>query len=260
MSQTMPYTDQQVVDTCNQFLSTLEQPACNCNAGVRMCKHTPCIGTVDDIEKIINAGYAKSLMLDYWIGEDSGHRALDVIKSKKTEEAPQLFKRKNRPAKLHKENPFTEDVSYLVPAVVGSEGQKAKFVKTGVCNFLKDNKCSLHHLDLKPVQGRMACCKINRVFNDENGKQQELDERIPVLHTWNTERGKALIERWKKEVGFDPNAEDKSPIPTNVGDLLETLFDLLGSHAKLYAEKQEDEVGELHDDRPVKTVTYVKNY
>ena len=41
MPQTMPFTEQSVVDTCNQFVQSLEQSACNCNAGVRMCKYTP---------------------------------------------------------------------------------------------------------------------------------------------------------------------------------------------------------------------------
>lgn len=260
MSQTMPYTDQQVVDTCNQFLSTLEQPACSCNAGVRMCKHTPCIGTVDDIEKLINAGYAKNLMLDWWVGEDSGINQIKKILGSdepQEETPPQLFKRKVK--KSGKDNPFTEDVPYLVPAVVGSEGKKAKFVKTGSCNLLVDNKCSVHHLDLKPVQGRIACCKINRVFIDENGKQQDLDERVPILHTWNTQKGKDLIERWKKEVGFNEDDDESAPLPQTAGDLLEALFDILHSHVKMY-EPNEDGSSIHNEDVPVKTITYEKPY
>lgn len=258
MSQTMPFTDQKVVDNCMEFINNLDKPACNCNAGVRMCKHTPCIGTVDDIEKLINAGYAKNLMLDWWVGEDTGKKAIKKALGEDSEpEPPKLFKRKSED-KLHRENPFTEDVQYLVPAVVGSEGQQAKFIKTGVCNLLKDNKCSVHDLDLKPVQGRMACCKINRVFINENGKQEELDERIPVLHTWNTQRGKDLIERWKKEVGFTKESKS-APVPETVPDLIEALFSVLGSHIDLYEKPKKGEE-ELYDDRPVKTVTYVKNY
>lgn len=260
MSQTMPFTDQSTVDTCNQFVQSLEQPACNCNAGVRMCKHTPCIGTVDDLEKLINAGYAKNLMLGWWVGEDTGKRKMRKIFGEEEEEPKvELFKRKPKPEdKLHRENPFTEDVSYLVPAVVGCEGKKAKFVKTGQCNLLINNKCSVHDLDLKPVQGRMACCKINRVYLDENGKQQELDERIPVLHTWNTQRGKDLIERWKKEVGFNEEDNGEAPIPETTGDLLDALLGLLTSHVNLY--RPSDDGTPIHDDRPVKTVTYEKPY
>lgn len=262
-TQTMSFSDQQTIQSCTEFLDQLEKPACNCNAGVRMCKHTPCIGTVNDLEKLIDAGYAKNLMLDWWVGEDSGHKAIKGIMGKNEEseegEPVKLFKRKKE--KLHRENPFIEDVPYLVPAVVGSEGQKAKFVKTGTCNLLVDNKCSIHHLNLKPVQGRIACCKINRVFKDENGKQQELDERIPVLHTWNSQRGKDLIKRWKEEVGFvEGEDDDIAPVPKNAVDLLETLFELLKSHADLYAEKQEGEEGQVCDDRPVKTVELTKPY
>lgn len=258
MSQTMPFTDQSTVDTCNQFIQTLEQPACNCNAGVRMCKHTPCIGTVDDLEKLINAGYAKNLMLDWWVGEDTGKRKMRKIFG---EEEPkvELFKRKPKPEeKLHRENPFTEDVSYLVPAVVGYGGKKAAFVKTGQCNLLVNDKCSVHDLDLKPVQGRMACCKINRVYLDENGKQRDLDERIPILLGWNTQKGKDLIERWKKEVNFSEEDTGEAPIPETTGDLLDALLGLLTSHVDMYQPNKDGTP--VHDDRPVKTVTYEKPY
>lgn len=261
MSQTMPFTEQAVVDTCNQFIQTLEQPACNCNAGVRMCKHTPCIGTVDDIEKLINAGYAKNLMLDWWVGEDTGKRKMKKIFGSDEEEPKvELFKRKPKPEdKLHRENPFTEDVSYLVPAVVGYGGKKAAFVKTGQCNLLVNNRCSIHSLGLKPVQGRLSCCKINRVFVDENGKQQDLDERIPILHTWNTQRGKDLIARWKKEIGFvEGDHDDEAPIPETTGDLLEALLGLLTSRVDMYAPNKDG--SPIHDDRPVKTLTYEKPY
>lgn len=254
----MPFTDQSTVDTCNQFIQTLEQPACNCNAGVRMCKHTPCIGTVDDLEKLINAGYAKNLMLDWWVGEDTGKRKMRKIFG---EEEPkvELFKRKPKPEeKLHRENPFTEDVSYLVPAVVGYGGKKAAFVKTGQCNLLVNDKCSVHDLDLKPVQGRMACCKINRVYLDENGKQRDLDERIPILLGWNTQKGKDLIERWKKEVNFSEEDTGEAPIPETTGDLLDALLGLLTSHVDMYQPNKDGTP--VHDDRPVKTVTYEKPY
>lgn len=262
MSQIMPFTDQAVVETCTKFIDSLEKPACNCNAGVRMCKHTPCIGTVDDIEKLINAGYAKNLMLDWWVGEDSGVRKMNKIfnKDEEPEESPQLFKRKIKSPgqKMHKENPFTEDVPYLVPAVVGYGGKRAAFVKTGACNLLVNNQCSVHDLDLKPVQGRMACCKISRVFIDENGKQQDLDERIPILHTWNTQRGKDLIEKWKKEVGFVEDGEDEAPIPKTTGDLIEALLGILGSHVEMYEPNADGTP--IHDDRPIKTLTYEKPY
>lgn len=261
MSQKMPFTDQAVVETCTKFIDGLEKPACECNAGVRMCKHTPCIGTVDDIEKLINAGYARNLMLDWWVGEDSGVRAMDKIFNPEKTESPQLFKRKIKPPgqKLHKENPFTEDLPYLVPAIQGRGGMKSPFVKTGVCNLLVNNRCSIHHLDLKPVQGRLSCCKVNRVFLDENGKQQDLDERIPILHTWNTQRGKDLIERWKKEVGFvEGENDDEAPIPKTTGDLIDALLGLLTSHVDMYAPNSDGTP--IHDDRPVKTTTYEKPY
>lgn len=252
----MPFTEKEVVNNCTDFINKLEAPACNCNAGVRMCKHTPCIGTVEDMRKLMDAGYAKNLMLDWWVGEDSGKKAINKILEQKDEpEPPILFERKE---KLHNENPFTEDVSYLVPAVVGSEGKQANFVKVGACNLLVNDKCSVHDLNLKPIQGRMACCKIHRVYLDENGKQQKLDERIPILHTWNTQEGKDLIERWKKEVNFS-DTSNKASVPSTIPDLLDALMSILDSHTSMYEKPKEGEP-ELYDDKPIKTVTYEKNY
>jgi hypothetical protein len=177
-----------------------------------MCYHTPCIGTVDDIEKIIDAGYANNLMLDWWCGgtKDS--------------------------------NPFEEDVMYLIPAIVGSEGKQAKFARTGKCSLLIDNKCSLHDKGLKPIQGRLACCKIERVFI-EHGEEQDLDERIPVLHTWNTQRGLDLIERWKREVGFGKVKPATTPQDLSFPDMLEAMLSVMTA-----MDKMADPNG--HDGRP----------
>lgn len=205
----MPFSSDEQVQKSNDFLYNLKSVACTgCARGVRMCYHTPCIGTVDDIEKIINAGYAKSLMLDWWVGIPMEHRMTD------------------------KYNPFTEDVMYLIPAIVGSEGKKAKFARSGKCTMLENNLCKLHDSGLKPIQGKLACCKVERIFMD-NGEEKDLDERIPVLHTWNTQRGKDLIERWKKEVNFGNEDTSAPRKPENMADMLDLLIGIFGSMDKM---------------------------
>lgn len=226
MSQ-MPFSSPEVVSKSEEFLKSLEQPECpGCKRGVRMCHHTPCLGTVEDIEKMINAGYARNLMLDWWMGDDSGKRAITKALGAENTEI-----RKNR----NRENPFGEDVAYLVPATVGKEGKKAAMIRSGSCNLLVDDKCTLHNLDLKPIQGRLACCSHHNEFSDGT----DVDERIFAIHTWNTQRGKDLIERWKQEVGFNDN--DEPELPANGFDIFEMLLGVIKSKCQL-AEGLEDEM------------------
>jgi hypothetical protein len=209
MSEVMPFSSQEQVQKSYDFLNSCKSVACpGCARGVRMCYHTPCIGTVDDIEKLIDAGYAKNLMLDWFSG---GTRD---------------------------QNPFTEDILYLCPAVIGSEGRQAKFARTGRCNLLVNNQCSVHDKNLKPIQGKLACCKVERLYKGEDGMNHDIDERIPVLHTWNTEKGLALIERWKKEVGLD-EVKDLT-IPNTLFDQLTLVMEVMGSLDAMQSAKGKD--------------------
>lgn len=208
----MPFTTPEQVQKSVDFLASVQKPACpNCSYGIRMCHHTPCLGTVEDIERLMDAGYSKNLMLDWWIGADKADNT-----AKKFTSNPSSSERI-----AGRNNPFNEDVPYLVPAIKGREGDSAPFARTGSCTMLINNQCSLHDIGLKPTQGQYACCKVDRVYKDAQGDQLELDERIPILHTWNTQRGKDLIERWKREVNF--NGKDECTPPENLFD----LFDLL---------------------------------
>lgn len=183
------------IQKAEKQLSLFSKPSCDgCSRGVSMCHTTPCIGTVEDIERIMDAGYSKNLMLDWWLGRPEG-----------------------MPSYLGHDNPFTEDIPYLVPALKGHEGSRAPFVRKGTCNLLVDDKCSIHHI--KPVQGRLSCCKIERVY-EEDGEQKDLDERLLILHTWNSQRGRDLIERWKTEVGFTESDEFEQPDSLQVFDMM----------------------------------------
>jgi hypothetical protein len=226
-----PFTSDHQVLEAYEFFKSMQKPACpDCARGIRMCYHTPCQGTVEDIERLIDAGYAKNLMLDWWVGEDN--KAVSIGKSFGVSEEELKSVRK-------KDNPFTEDVMYLIPAIVGIEGKQAPFIRSGKCNLLVDNKCSLHDKGLKPTQGQYACCKTQRMSIDKDGKEYNIDERIFILHTWNTQRGKDLIERWKKEVNFDSN-QAKPKLPETPIDMIEALLDVMSWQSKLYEEKPED--------------------
>ena len=91
---------------------------CSCDRCRFMC-YAPCCPTPDDVIALIDAGYAKRLMLDDWPGE------FNLIK----------------------------------PAMKGSEGEKAPWeVKTlrGCTFWTEDGSCELHDKGLKPFQGKLA--------------------------------------------------------------------------------------------------------
>lgn len=244
------FSSDQEVEKSIDFLNKLEKPACpGCVRGVAMCYHTPCMGTVDDIEKLIDAGYAKYLMLDWWTGADTTKEIVEGFLGEKSN-------------KKNTKNPFTEDILYLIPAIEGFQGKKAPFAKSGTCNLLINNQCSLHDKGLKPIQGQSACCKIKKVFVDDLNQEHDLDERIPILHTWNTWRGKALIERWSEEVGFFENEEDdlKPVHPKTFPEIMEAILNVLSSQGETRKRQLKSGVPIPTDIVQKRTVIYNKPY
>lgn len=94
---------------------------CDCDRCQSMCRR-PCFGTVDDMEKIIQAGFENRLCVDYW------------------------------------GNCKDYNVDMLAPALKGFEGKEAPFIPMSEegCTFFKDGKCELHDVGLKPTQGKTA--------------------------------------------------------------------------------------------------------
>lgn len=247
----MPESTPIQIQKSEKFLNSLTKPSCNCTNGVRMCYKTPCMGTVDDMEKLMDAGYAKNLMLDFWLGKDPNGMS-DKVKETMD---PGLVD-------SYVNNPFEENVPYLVPALKGHEGKITSMGKTGTCNLLVDNKCSLHDKGLKPIQGQTACCKIERVFIDPvSGKQMEIDERVPILHTWNTKRGKNLIKRWKQEVSY--TGPDNLELPkdkiSQIGIMLELMIGPARERQAMIDGKVPEQTPEEKNPQPV-TLTYEKPY
>jgi hypothetical protein len=246
----MPFSTEEQIKKAEEFFANAKKPACNCTRGVMMCYHTPCIGTLDDMERLINAGYAKNLMLDCW----SGRSVIDDGVNKSFNTNVSMLKDKDSIVTF-----FEDDVMYLVPASQGKEGKVSGYNKGGTCNFLVNNKCSLHDLGLKPTQGQYACCSIERVYMDKYGKQQDLDERLPILITWNTQKGKDLIDRWKKEVGF--TGPDKEGFPSDFSSMMQFLGEALGSHDKTKERMEAGGCPELsEEEREIYTYTYEKPY
>ena len=88
---------------------------CSCEACVAMCERTPCLGTPEDIERLMDSGLMETLWFTEWhFGVPHGVPVIRMV--------------------------------------------QVKQLSTG-CPFLKDRKCVLHDLALKPTEGRLASCK-----------------------------------------------------------------------------------------------------
>lgn len=111
--------------TSKEYIANAEKIECkSCSKGIAMCKLRPCWGTVSDFKKIIKAGHAKKLMLEYYNHNDLNNN---------------------------------ETVYFLCGASNGNECTKANWNPKGQCLLLVDNKCQVH--SIKPTMGAVACCK-----------------------------------------------------------------------------------------------------
>lgn len=115
--------------------------ACSCDVCKDQCKR-PCWGTPSDTVALLDAGYAKRLMLDYWVGDGRNG----------------------------------DDIRLISPALTGYEGRSAPFCPKGVCVFQRaDGLCELHDLGLKPQEG----CEAHHSSESEDG--YKLHQRVAKL-------------------------------------------------------------------------------
>ncbi len=93
---------------------------CSCEKCKVMC-HAPCCGSVEDFEKLIDAGYANRLMFD---------------------DLPSIC----------------DGGDFLKAALKGYEAKQSPWHTSSRegCTFFKNGKCELHDLNLKPILGRLA--------------------------------------------------------------------------------------------------------
>ena len=137
--------------------------ACSCSECQAMCQRRPCWPTPLDAQRLIEAGYADRLMLDWWF---------DRVQNK--------------------------TVYVLTPAIVGRESGEAPAHPSGRCTFLnQENLCDLHDLDLKPTEGRIALChdRTPPDLHEQIGQTWDADEGRSVIDRWeaNPPRGRRLL-------------------------------------------------------------------
>lgn len=121
----------------NEIISSindLEDTECSCQKCQEMCEHRPCWGTPDEIQNLIDLGYANKLMIDYWVGNFSDREY--------------------------------EDTYVVSPAIAGYEKGNAPFWRDGRCTFLTSRElCEIHKY--KPSEGKKGngCNTITLPFN-----------------------------------------------------------------------------------------------
>jgi hypothetical protein len=115
-----------------------------------MCKNRPCWPTPDEARKLIEAGYAKKLMLDWYVA--------------------------------------SPDIYVLTPAVVGHEGDLAPSTCMGwpQCCLLKNNRCEIHG-ELKPLMAKHAhhdTEKYGSASLEEIAKLWDNEEGRALIKRW----------------------------------------------------------------------------
>lgn len=129
---------------------------CTCPECVQMCRTYPCQPTAGEAAILLEKGYADLLMLK-------------VI-----------------PAK----NDSKYVIPSLCPAIVGFEKNVGPLQqKVGPCVFLKNDRCELHPLGLKPSEGCFS--------RHDTTKAQEEQHMRRIMATWLTEYGEGVIKTWE---------------------------------------------------------------
>lgn len=141
---------------------------CDCINCQNMCQ-APCCMSVEDAEKLIDAGYANRLMFDDLPSYPDGG---DVLK----------------------------------PAMKGYEGKQSPWAtrsEKGCTFWTSEKKCELHDKGLKPIQGKIAHHALYRTAKKFDRYEKVLSKTLK--EDWESERGLAVIEKWKKLVDYKEN-------------------------------------------------------
>lgn len=163
-----------------------------CSTGAAMCHNRPCFGTPEEFDKIIDAGFADKLRIDYWVGSplESRIKLEDTLNDGPFVDLQKMlydYQQKNP-------NPHEEDVLMLSGGTQHDKNYRASFTSTGTCKLLtEDEKCMLHDLGLKPHQGATACCKPD---------VDESEKNLYYANLWATPKGLEVIEKFKKTVNI----------------------------------------------------------
>ncbi|QLE46489.1 hypothetical protein FD723_40470 (plasmid) [Nostoc sp. C052] len=156
----------------------MEKITCaGCLHGVMMCQSNPCILTPEEAKNLIDKGFSDRLMIEWWDKDgDNNH--------------PEFY--------------------FMSCAISGYEGILAPELPEdpqlldswtkGKCTFLnQDNLCELHDLNLKPLEGHVACCHKS----DAEG----LILHHAIAQQWNTPQHQEFVRQYSMQKIFQAEEE-----------------------------------------------------
>jgi hypothetical protein len=117
-----------------------------------MCRRRPCWPTPADAARLIDAGLAGRLMVDWWF--DTGQ---------------------------------DRTVWLLSPAIQGREARPAPAIPSGVCTFLDERGlCGLHERGLKPTEGQLSMCagRTPEGLHERIGRTWDTPEGAALVKGW----------------------------------------------------------------------------
>jgi len=184
----------------------------DCEKGKRFCSESrPCWGTPEDVSRLLDAGYADRLMLD-WYAKDGGvdYYVVSPAAQGFGPPPPEIAALMGLSGVEIDHGPFGGKIapgvrSHQIEEYV-SMGPKGlmlagirqalgmELLNSGCVLLTDEGLCSLHDAGLKPTEGRKSCCK-----NGVNGEGFSL--HLAVGKTWNTEAGRAVVARWRELTG-----------------------------------------------------------
>lgn len=128
---------------------------CSCPICVDMCRHRSCWPTPDEAKALIASGFGNRLMPDYWVGNRFDDEDANIMILAPADE----FYVRNGRTSSWPDSP---------------------------CSFLKNGKCELHALGLKPYEGRAA-----------HHGMGENDLHWSAASAWNNAEAQAMVEEWE---------------------------------------------------------------
>jgi hypothetical protein len=136
----------------------VNESSCTCQECVDMCKTYSCLPTPQEAQRMIDAGFGKKMMLD------------------------------TRPAVSHPDI----KISTLLPAMVGYE-RKLSPMEIGIssCIFLVCERCQLHAVGMKPLEGRVA-------IHDKDPEEERIFFNL-LKSMWDTPYGHQVVSGWKQK-------------------------------------------------------------
>lgn len=149
------------------------QIECTCERCVALCKKNPGWFTPEEAKAAIEAGHAKSMMLDYYVSDPNIWILSPAVVGREAYRAPN-----------------TEECfggASLFAVMFSAAGTKGRCVFLGT-----DDRCQIYEQSFRPRQCR-ECFGCKPVGPDNH----------VMMALWNTPAGQALVNEWMEIVDFD---------------------------------------------------------